>query len=171
MTDQNDAAPPQILIANAEPALRRLLEVNLRAAGYEIICAASGDETWVHLQTETGPLPALVIAGAFFPTGISGLELLARMRGDTALRRIPVLLLLAAPADEDAAWLLTRIARWDWGLIVPFNPAQLKRAVPEILRQAASPEPFLPPTFGDLRACWQWWRDRLARHGLVYPER
>jgi two-component system phosphate regulon response regulator PhoB len=165
------AASHQILITDADLTLRRLLEANLWAAGCEVICAASGDEAWVHLQTETDSLPALAICGAFFPTGISGLELLARIRSDAQTRRLPVLLLLPAPADEDAAWLLTRIARWDWGLVVPFNPVQLKRAIPEILRQAASPEPFLPPTFGDVRICWQWWRDRLARHGLVYPDR
>jgi DNA-binding response OmpR family regulator len=171
MADANLAAPYQILVSHADPGLRCLLEANLCAAGFEVLSACSGDETWVHLQTETGPMPALVVTGAFYPQGISGLELLARMRGDPSTRPIPVLLMLPAPDDAPPVWLVTRIARWDWGLLVPFNPAQLSRAIPEIARQARSPEPFLPPKFGDLRLCWQWWRDRLARYGLEYPER
>ncbi len=171
MTDFSADAPRQILIAEADLTLRRLIEANLLAASYEVICASSAEEAWIHLQTETGTLPSLVITNAFFPNAMSGLELLARMRGDALTRRLPVLLLLQVPAHENPAWLLTRIARWDWGLVVPFNPAQLTRAIPEIVRQAASPEPFLPPKFGDTRFCWQWWRDRLSRYGLEYPER
>lgn len=66
----------KILIAEDDPASRRILQAVLRQFGHEVIAAADGQEAWLAFERE----PARVIVSDWMMPGIDGLELCRRVR-------------------------------------------------------------------------------------------
>ncbi len=81
-----------ILIVEDEPSIRRFAALNLRARGYDVLEAASGEEGLVEMRAHA---PNMLLLDIWMP-GISGLDVLSEMSGDPALARIPVVIFTAA---------------------------------------------------------------------------
>jgi CheY-like chemotaxis protein len=85
-----------ILVVDDHHSTANALEYILRTQGYETRVAASGDEA-LALLSEIWP--ALIILDHNMP-GLTGLEVLARLKKDAQLASIPVLLYSAYGTDD-----------------------------------------------------------------------
>ncbi|XRQ08760.1 response regulator [Actinomadura welshii] len=109
----------RVLIVEDDARVARLLRTVLRRDGYETVLAERGDAGWREL---TGPdPPVLLILDRMLPD-MDGADLLARLRADDRIARLPVLMLTAdihtSRALDDGA--LTRV------LPKPFDLADLR---------------------------------------------
>jgi two-component system response regulator len=75
----------------------------------DMIVAEDGEEaldylwgTGLHAGRDAGDLPAVVLLDLKLP-GISGLEVLRRIRGDDRTRRVPVVILTTSKEEQDVA--------------------------------------------------------------------
>ncbi|HEU0115274.1 MAG TPA: response regulator transcription factor [Thermomicrobiales bacterium] len=117
-----------ILVVDDEPAIVRLVRAKLRADGYAVITAASGEEALARLDEER---PDLVVLDLMMP-GIDGFETLRRIRAQS---RAPVILLTARTGDADKLRGLQDGA--DDYVTKPFNPDELAARVAAVLRRTA----------------------------------
>jgi CheY-like chemotaxis protein len=76
----------RVLVVDDEPQIRRALAINLRARGYQVDLAATGEEA---LNAVAGQPPDVIVLDLGLP-GISGLEVIQGLRGWT---RIPIIVL------------------------------------------------------------------------------
>ena len=76
----------RILVVDDEPQIRKALSVNLRARGYDVDAAASGEEA---LSLAAANHPDLVLLDIGLP-GIDGIEVVEGLRGWT---RVPIIML------------------------------------------------------------------------------
>jgi DNA-binding response OmpR family regulator len=90
----------QVLIAEDDPISRKLLEVNLTRAGYEVIEAADGGQAWRALSTEGAP--KLAVLDWMMPE-MDGIEICRRVRADETMGYIYLILLTAKSRQEDRA--------------------------------------------------------------------
>ncbi len=123
--------PMRVLLVDDEEAVRLQIAQLLNAAGLQVVCAASGQESLDHLGR--GDLPDLVILDQNMP-GMSGVETLEKLRG-----LHPGLPVLVASG-------LLNIGEWPCFrqpgvalLAKPFNLAELKAAMAMVLRPTAPP--------------------------------
>lgn len=84
----------RILVVDDEPQIRKALSVNLRARGYEVDLAATGEEA---LTLAAGNHPDLVLLDIGLP-GIDGIEVVEGLRGWTT---VPIIMLSVRDAEED----------------------------------------------------------------------
>jgi DNA-binding response OmpR family regulator len=85
-----------IYIAEDNPILLQGLERALRANGYEVDTAADG-RAMIDLLRE-GPLPDLLLLDVMMP-GMTGLEVLEKIRSDDRTAHLPVMLITAATEE------------------------------------------------------------------------
>jgi len=92
---------PEVLIIDDEMNIVRLLQANLRASGYRALTAPNGEEGLRLIKAER---PGLVLLDLKLP-GMSGWEVLSKVKASPELRDIPVLIITAAAreGDEDRA--------------------------------------------------------------------
>ncbi len=88
-------AAPKILIVDDEEAIRQMLAFALQGEGYECKQAANTTEAQAHMSRER---PDLILLDWMLP-GISGVDFVRRIRRDTRLNQVPILM-LTAKADE-----------------------------------------------------------------------
>ena len=88
---------PRILLVEDEPAQRDILSYNLRAEGYQVECAASGDEAIEFLMDDT---PDLIVLDWMLP-GVSGIEICRRVRVNPKTRDVPIVMLTARGDEQD----------------------------------------------------------------------
>ncbi len=86
---------PRILIVEDEPDLRRGLELNIRAEGYAVITAATGDEG---VAAALGERPDLVILDVMLP-GMSGFDVCRELRRQSF--EAPIIMLTARAEETD----------------------------------------------------------------------
>jgi two-component system, OmpR family, copper resistance phosphate regulon response regulator CusR len=126
---------PRVLVVEDERKVLRSLERGLQAEGYEVVCAADGEEGFELAATQ--PFDCLVL-DLMLP-GRDGLQVLAdlRRRGSG----LPVLILTARDAVED------RVTGLDGGaddyLVKPFAFAELLARLRVLLRRGKEPEIIL----------------------------
>src|SRR5438067_135656 len=84
-------AAPTILVVDDERNIRRTLDLVLRGDGYEVLEAGSAEQALTLLEGSRGPVDLAVI-DIMLP-GMSGMELLARLRQDDATRELPVIVI------------------------------------------------------------------------------
>jgi DNA-binding response OmpR family regulator len=85
-----------IFVAEDNPALRKGLNLALQARGYSVRAASDGQEVLSLLEEER---PDLLLLDVMMP-GMSGLEVLRRIRADERWSDLPVLLVTAAAGAE-----------------------------------------------------------------------
>jgi two-component system, OmpR family, alkaline phosphatase synthesis response regulator PhoP len=116
----------RILAVDDEKNIRRLVEVNLARAGYQVETACDGREA---LERVALRRPDMVVLDVMMPF-IDGFEVLRRLKADPGTADIPVLMLTAKAQDADI------MRGWTGGcdtyLTKPFNPAELLTFVQRI---------------------------------------
>jgi two-component system, cell cycle response regulator len=111
----------QVLIAEDEPATRRLLEATLQRWGYSVCVACDGVAAWEALKAEGGPRLALL--DVQMPR-MDGVEVCRRVRTLPADRYVYCILLTARSGKEEVAHGLDNGA--DDYLRKPFEPVELR---------------------------------------------
>lgn len=123
-----------ILIVEDDPEIRDLLSFTLGRAGYETLEAETGEEALKRLD---GRLPALIVLDWMLP-GISGVELIARLRRDELTADLPLLMLTARGEETD------KLRSFDSGvddyLTKPFSPRELLARVKALMRRSGTPD-------------------------------
>jgi signal transduction histidine kinase/DNA-binding response OmpR family regulator len=120
--DEASADRPRLLIIEDEPDLRDYLTRIFTKDGYAVEAAADAESALVWLQENADNPPDMVITDVMLP-GQSGLDLLAAIRNDQGVARLPVVV-LTARADADSA-VQAFAAGADDFVPKPFNSAEL----------------------------------------------
>lgn len=125
----------KILIVDDEPRVARLVTEVLKAVGYDIITAASGEPAIEKVAVEQ---PDLVLLDIRLPHGMDGYEVCRRIR---EFSDVPVIMLTAKARDVDI------LRGFDVGaddyLTKPFNARELLARTRALLRRANRPEQVL----------------------------
>jgi two-component system KDP operon response regulator KdpE len=123
----SDAAS-RVLVVDDEPPILRALATNLRARGYAVDLAPTGEDA---LQLAARHRPDVVILDLGLP-GISGVEVIDGLRGWTA---VPIIVLSARGAEQD------KVAALDAGaddyVTKPFGMEELLARLRAALRRNA----------------------------------
>jgi two-component system KDP operon response regulator KdpE len=118
----------RVLVVDHEPQLLRALITNLRARGYEVDAAGTGE---IALELASRHKPDLVVLDLGLP-GISGLDVVSGLRGWTD---VPILILSARDAERE------KIAALDAGaddyVTKPFGMGELMARLRAALRRGA----------------------------------
>ncbi len=123
-------AAPRVLVVEDEPDIAALVAYQLTREGFRVETAGTGPAA---LEAVARDIPDLVVLDRMLP-GLSGDEVLQRLKGEPATSSIPVLVLTARREQED------RIRGFELGaddyLTKPFSPRELVLRVQAILRRA-----------------------------------
>ena len=120
-----------ILVVEDEPAIQELISYNLEMAGNRVLRADTAEKA---LQAVRTALPDLIVLDWMLP-GMSGVELVRRLRSDERARAIPVIMLTARAEEQDKLTGLETGA--DDYLTKPFSPRELNARVKAVLRRRA----------------------------------
>jgi CheY-like chemotaxis protein len=123
----------KILIVDDTPDGREPLARLLRMSGYQVDCAGDGIEALRTLQQQPADL---VLLDLMMP-GMSGLQVLERMRADARWRATPVIMFSASATDASRTQKLAALGVSDYlqKAQVPFD--ELLERVEKALSQAA----------------------------------
>ena len=120
----------RILIIEDESDIRELLTYNLELEGFDVVGVANGEDAFKALQT--GSIQ-LVVLDLMLPD-ISGLEICRYIRRDSALSRLPVIMLTAKGEEVD------RIVGFELGaddyVTKPFNIREMILRVRAVLARS-----------------------------------
>ena len=135
----------KILVVDDQPRLVRLVSEVLRAVGYQVIAATSGDTALQQVALES---PAMVLLDVLLPGGPDGYQVCRRIR---EFSDVPVIMLTAKAQESDI------LAGFDAGaddyLTKPFNAKELVARVRAVMRRTTRPEEVQTSVFacGELR--------------------
>jgi len=149
----------KILVVDDEPDALELIEVNLKAAGYEVLSAPDGHKA---LEKARTLLPALILLDVMLPE-VDGLEVCKALRRDPKTASIPIIMLTARAAEID------RVVGLELGaddyVTKPFSPRELVLRIKNLLKRgAAAPETAQHVHFAGLAV------DR-SRHRVTYHDK
>ena len=122
LEDEAGIDRPRLLIIEDEPDLRAYLTKMFSKDGYAVEAAADAESALTWLQDNAENPPDMVITDVMLP-GQSGLDLLAVIRQDERLARVPVVVLTARAEAESAVEAFAAGA--DDFVAKPFNSAEL----------------------------------------------
>ena len=116
----------RILIVDDETQIRRALDINLRAHGYDVALAATGEEALTEAATT---VPDLVLLDLGLP-GLDGVDVIRGLRGWTS---VPIIVVSARDTD------VSKVAALDAGaddyITKPFSIVELLARVRASLRR------------------------------------
>ena len=121
----------RILIIEDEEPLTLLLRYNLEAEGYEVDTSARGDEGDLRLKESP---PDLAVIDWMLP-GLSGIELIRRLRTRPETRQLPVIMLTARGEEGERVRGLATGA--DDYIVKPFSVPELLARIRALLRRRA----------------------------------
>jgi signal transduction histidine kinase len=119
MNHETNSGKGRILIVDDEMLNRTLLSTNLQESGYTVEMAEDGQQALQMLRTWEFDA---VLLDLIMPR-MDGFQVLAEMRGDTRLRRIPVIV-ISSMDDMDSIVRCLEMGATDY-LAKPFNPVLL----------------------------------------------
>ncbi|HEY1141220.1 MAG TPA: response regulator [Lysobacter sp.] len=142
--DGNDVAVPaarvRVLVVDDEPQIRRFLEISLRAQGYAVIEAGTGQAGLEALATQGADLVILDI-------GLPDLDGHAVLRSLREWSQVPVIVLTVRAGEAE------KVAALDAGandyVTKPFGVQELMARVRALLRSHALPADDAPPVYDD----------------------
>lgn len=117
-----------ILLCDDELPILRAAEIKFKRAGFNIICAADGQEAWEKMQDA---IPDLVITDCQMPR-MNGLELVQKIRDDARTSQVPVIMLTARGFELSREDLHTALGIRKL-IGKPFSPRELLACAQEIL--------------------------------------
>ena len=121
--------PKTILIIEDDKFLRELIARKLIKEGYEVSEAVDGEEGMKKVKEEK---PDLVLLDLILP-GIDGFEVLSRMREESALASIPVIILSNLGQREDVEKGL-RMGAVDYLIKAHFTPGEIIEKIKNALK-------------------------------------
>jgi DNA-binding response OmpR family regulator len=121
-----------VLVVDDDPDVCDLVTYKLEQSGFEVRRASDGDAA---LREVAQRIPDLVLLDIMMP-GISGLEVLERLRSDQATAVIPVVM-LTAKAQENDVERGFQLGADDY-VVKPFSPRELVRRVTAVLSRRQS---------------------------------
>lgn len=130
----------RVLVVDDEPYILKILVFKLRTAGLVPIEAADGESA---LRTATADPPDAVLLDISLSPGLSGFEVLERLKADSRTAAVPVVVLTGrCHPDERALGLRLGAARF---LTKPFSTSalllELERVLAASVGAAAGPPP------------------------------
>jgi len=87
----------KILVAEDEKHIADMIAFKLTNGGHQVIRAQDGEQAVTLAASE---LPDLILLDAMMP-GLTGFEVLRRLKGDPALRAVPVIMVTAKGHERD----------------------------------------------------------------------
>src|SRR5258708_4251139 len=90
----------RVLILDDMPLLSRVYCEVLESKGYETEVAGTSDEAWARIQKDEPP--ARVILAVMVPGTMNGIELCSKIRATERFQRLPIVVLTAKSAEEQA---------------------------------------------------------------------
>lgn len=149
-------AGERILVVDDEPDIVALVVYHLAKAGYKVSSASTGPDALAMARRDR---PSLIVLDLMLP-GMSGFDVLAKLREDANTATVAVLMLTARKEEPD------RIRGLELGaddyLTKPFSPQEMVLRVGAILRRlAGSAEPADLLQIGPIRV------DRSAHRVMV----
>ena len=135
-----------ILAVDDEVHILELISFNLKAAGYHVVTALTGEEALKRCEVER---PSLVLLDIMLP-GIDGLEVCRRLKGDRMTSNIPIIM-LTARGDEVDKILGLELGADDY-ITKPFSVRELAARVKSLLRRVGPQQESEPQTLrsGDI---------------------
>ena len=127
-----------VLVVDDDPMVNTLMCVSLREAGFDVVAAASGAEA---LDRLAEAIPDVIVSDVMMP-GLSGFELIGRIRSQSALRSVPLLFVTTRSGQDDIVMGLGLGA--DDYLVKPFGTAELVARVRAKVERPPSPVDLLP---------------------------
>jgi len=127
-----------VLVVEDEPAIRRLIELHLSRAGYQVAAVRMAWRPW---RRSAPRLPDLIILDVMMP-GPDGFQVLQQLKSDPRTVRVPVVMLTAKGSDDHVRHGWQKGA--DFYMAKPFNPAALRSVVDRLVTVAGTPEDPAP---------------------------
>jgi CheY-like chemotaxis protein len=124
----------RVLAVDDEPAIRRLIQVHLERAGYEVLLARDAHEALAQVRARR---PDLILLDVIMP-GPDGFQVLEALKADPATGEIPVIMLTARSDDDHMRHGLREGA--DLYLAKPFDPQALRAVVDRFTAVLGTPE-------------------------------
>jgi two-component system, OmpR family, phosphate regulon sensor histidine kinase PhoR len=121
-----------ILVIDDDPYMRRACSRVLAKAGWNVLCAETGDEGIRVIRNATEPIDAILL-DQLMP-GMSGMDVLAE--GQAMNSAIPIIIMTGSATDESAAELKKKGA-FDC-LPKPFTPEQLRGVIHQATKTETS---------------------------------
>lgn len=117
----------KILIIDDSAVFRKVVSMNLKHAGYEVIEAIDGVDALAKLPTVK---PNLIVCDVNMPN-MDGLTFVSRVRADEENRFIPIIM-LTTESQEDKKRKGMEAGAKAW-LVKPFAPEQLLTAISKLM--------------------------------------
>ncbi len=118
-----------ILVVEDEEDILELVAYNLRKEGYQVTCAATGEEA---LRITRAEMPNLIVLDLMLPE-LDGLEVCRYLKRDTQTQHIPIVMLTAKGEESDIVAGLELGA--DDYVTKPFSPKVLMARIRAVLRR------------------------------------
>ena len=119
----------KVLVIEDEPSIQKVIKANLSASGYTVIAAKNGEEGLELLHSD---IPDLVLLDLMMP-GISGWDVINKMKSEEQLSHIPVIVVTASVWGESESK-LSDVGVVDH-IIKPFNLDDLLQKVKIALKE------------------------------------
>jgi len=119
----------KILAVDDEEDILELIQYNLEKEGFEVLCAATGEEALVKAGTQ---YPDLILLDLMLP-GLDGFQVCRTLKSDSKTQEIPIIMLTAKGEESDVVAGLEMGA--DDYITKPFSPNVLVARIRAILRR------------------------------------
>jgi len=121
----------KVLLCDDEIHILRAAEIKVSRAGYDVRIAHDGQEAWEAIQNDP---PDVLVTDLHMPR-CDGLELTARIRGNSQVKHLPILMLTAKGFELSREELIEK-----WGIVdilpKPFSPRELLGLIEKTLSAA-----------------------------------
>jgi len=117
----------KILVVDDETAITKMVEIRLRAAGYDVVLAHDGQEGLEKAKTEN---PDLMILDLMLPK-MDGFKVCGLLKADARYKKIPIIIYTARVQESDQH--LGKEVGADAYLTKPFDPQVLLGKIKSLL--------------------------------------
>ena len=125
----------RVIVVDDEEDIRKILEVNLKSEGYDVVSFSSGTSTLEYFKKN--PHADLIILDIMME-GIDGYEFCKKVKENKALKKIPIMFLSAKTEELD------KVLGFEFGgddyLTKPFGIKELKSRVKALIRRTSAEE-------------------------------